>query len=194
MIICSEIKKKLLFSAIIFLLGISPSLIAQKEYYYLRSMDAAIVSFHIMDNQHCSSITKFDIFDSITYTYNIFPCKIDSVLMVHAVGGYIDSIWFNKVHYILIDDTTQLHSDSTYIGSVEVEFDMEYVVLNVIIGKDVLVLNMRDGHPRPAGFLCDCEITDKETMSICDEYKKRIIEKINLCKTKGINGYKTIDN
>ncbi len=192
MIICSEIKKKYVFSAIVFLIGLRPSLIAQKE-YRLSSMDAAIVSFHILDNQYCSSITQFDIFDSISYTYNIFPCKIDSVLMVHAVGGYIDTRWFKKVHFILIDNTTQLYADSSYMGSVGVEFDMEYVVLNVIIEKDVLVLNMRDGHPRPAGFLCDCEITDKETISICEDYKNRIIEKINHCKNNGIKDCRTID-
>lgn len=181
MAIYSEMKKKIVFCAIFFLVGIDSNLIAQKE-YHLGSRDAAIVFFHILDNQYCSSITQFDIFDSVPYTHNIFPCNIDSVQIVHAEGGYVDTAWFNKVLFILIDDTIQLHTDRGYIGSVEVEFDMEYVVLNAVIEKDVLVLNMRDGHPRPAGFLCDCEITDKKTMLICEKYKNTVVEKINYCK------------
>lgn len=181
MAICKEIKIKIVFISILFLVGISSSLNAQKE-YYLGSRDAAIVSFQILDNQYCSSMTQFDIFDSVLYTRNIFPCKIDSILMVHAEGGYVDTSWFNKVHFIFIDDTIQLHAYSSYIGSVEVEFDMEYIVLNAIIEKDVLILNMKDGHPRPAGFLCDFEVTDKRTTIICEDYKKRIIEILNYCK------------
>ncbi len=181
MAIYSEMKKKIVFCAIFFLVGIGSNLFAQKE-YHLGSRDAAIVYFQILDNQYCSSITQFDIFDSVPYTHNIFPCKIDSVQIVHAESGYVDTAWFNKVLFILIDDTIQLHADSSYIGSVEVEFDMEYVVLNAVIGKDVLVLNIRDGHPRPAGFLCDCEIKDKKTMLICENYKNTVVKKINYCK------------
>lgn len=174
-------KRKIVFCAIFFLVGISSNLYAQKE-YHLSYRDAAIVFFQILDNQYCSSITQFDIFDSVSYTHNIFPCKIDSVLIVHSVGEYVDTAWFNKVHFIFIDDTIQLHEDSSYMGSVEVEFDMEYVVLNRIIEKDVLVLNIRDGHPRPAGFLCDCENIDKKTLSICEDYKSMVIKKLNYCK------------
>lgn len=181
MAICGETKKKIVFYAIFLLVGMSPNLNAQKE-YHLGSRDGAIVFFHILDDQYCSSITRFDIFDSVPYSHNIFPCQIDSVLILHAEGGYVDATWFGKVQYILIDDTTQLHADRSYMGSVEVEFDMEYVILNAVIEKDERVLNIKDGHPRPAGFLCECEITDKKTMSLCEEYKHMITAKINYCK------------
>ena len=174
----NNIKK--IFYALL-LMSIGSNLVAQRE-YHLGSRDAAIVFFHILNNQYCSSIVQFDIFDSLPYTHNIFPCLIDSVYLMHAEGGYVDTSWFDKVHFILIDDTTWLKTDTCYIGSVEIEFDMEYVVLNAIIKHDEYIMNIRDGHPRPAGFLCDCEITDNNTKTICENYKKTITEKINQCK------------
>ena len=179
MAICKTNKKTLAFCVCI-MCGIS-NIMAQKE-YYLGARDCAIVTFHILNEQSCASITKMNIFDSTQYTHNLFLCNIDSVMIIHSVGGYVDASWFKKVHFILIDDTIQLNADSSYMGSVGVEFDMEYVVLNAVIEKDVLVLNMRDGHPRPAGFICDCEITDKKTMSICEDYRNMIMEKIEHCK------------
>ena len=153
-----------------------------QDVYYLGSRDCVIASFCLLNEHHCSSITNYDIFKSLPYTQNIYHCQIDSILMIHADGGYIDASWFNKVRFILIDDTLLLHSDTTYIGSLDVEFDMDYVVLTATINKSTNIVNEMDGHPRPAGFLCDCDMQDKKTFVICENYKKMIADKLNECR------------
>ena len=179
MTICRTIKKTLAF-CVVFSFGMS-NIMAQKE-YHLGAKDCAIVAFHILDDQFCASTTMLNIFDSTPYTYNIFLCNIDSIMTIHSVGGYVDVPWFNKVNFILIDDTIQLKADSIYMGSVEVEFDMDYVVLNTIIERDSRIVDKNDGHPRPSGFLCECDMPNTKALSICENYKKMIIERIEQYK------------
>ncbi len=180
-------KNKIRFTFALLLTLFINSITHAQNVYYLGVNCGAIVNFHVIDRQPCSSITLFNVYDSVYYTQNIIACCIDSTVMIHAVNNYFDSEWLKRVNYILVGDSIQLIENKAYQGSIIVGFDMDYVELMAIIEPGTQIIDKKDGHPRPAAFECDCKDIDcdgidENTKAICRYYKNMITEKLNQCR------------
>lgn len=171
--------------------------LAQKE-YKLGAFDCAIVIFHISDTCPCSSYSDIDIFDSV-YTKKIYPCQIDSVVVIHAVNDYLDTSWFSGVRYIITDDSVMLQMNKQYIGSINVGFDMDYIELHVLLDTNTKIIDLNDGHPRPSAFLCvklsdvavlkwmrihDKDEDYEEFIKRCEKLKELMMERLSRCRDK----------
>ena len=184
--------------------------------YLLGGNDCAIVKFHITDTCPCASYQDYYIYhdyytypDSLKYGKKIFACKIDSLIMMHAVGDYINWDWLRKVNYIVVRDSISFVDNMTQIGSILVEFDMDYVILTALLDEKTQIVEIyKDGHTHPAGFACDWEDmlkareemdlarldplteeekqerqrSDERARQICDQLRSLIEEKLSKCR------------
>lgn len=142
------------FFLYIFLLIISQS--RAQDTIVLKAYDCAIVNMRIIDDCPCAHIDLFGR-DHYERHDNFVKVNIDSVLLIHVAGDFINNLYLKEeVRYLSIPDSIKLRKDTSFIASVGIEFDMNYVVFNYFVEKDV-VFTENKRHPIQAGFACESE-------------------------------------
>lgn len=105
---------------------------------YLRARDNAVIKFHIIDDCPCSQVALENIGGYEDYLYFV-SISIDSVVLIHVADSFIDDKWFfNEIRYLLVPDTISLSSGISYIASISVGYDMNYVMMELLL-KEKLV-------------------------------------------------------
>lgn len=117
---------------------------------------SALISFHALDT--CSCYSKELIFanDSLFRSRGglrqmIIRIKVDSVLLVNIGDDLVDADWFLNIGHLLIDDTTHLKKDTSYIASVRIGYDLDEIVWNRFYSSNVVIINPDIWHLK---FVC----------------------------------------
>lgn len=124
---------------------------------YLRARDVAVIKFHIVDECPCSHIALDNI---LGYEDNYYfePINIDSIVLIHVADGFLTEDWlFSEVRYLQIPDSTSLSGGISYIASVSVGYDMNYVELEILLRENLVYKEIRYGEMGGGllgGFAC----------------------------------------
>ena len=144
---------------------ISQITIAQ-DTIYLRARDVAVIKFHIVEECPCSHIVLDNIF-GYEDNYYFEPINIDSIVLIHVADSFLTEDWLlNEVRYLQIPDSTSLSGGISYIASVSVGYDINYVELEILLRENLVYKEIRYGEMGGGllgGFAhcCDSECIDK---------------------------------
>lgn len=131
-------------SFLIFFLSISQITSAQ-DTIYLRARDVAVINFHIVDDCPCSHIALENIW-GYEDDYYFEPISIDSIVLIHVADSFLTVDWLlSEVRYLQIPDTISLSSDISYIASISVGYDMNYVVMEIFLRENLVYKEIRYG-------------------------------------------------
>lgn len=144
----------------------------------LKSYDCAIVKLHIIDDCPCSHINLFGR-DNHERHNNFVKVSIDSVLLIHVADDFINNLYLQEeIRYLSIPDSFDLHMDTSYIASVGVEFDMNYVVFNYFVERET-IFTENERYPVQAGFACESDSTQSPSCLYNENLTKKSIEECN---------------
>lgn len=166
-------------SFLFFLLTISQIANAQ-DTIYLRARDVAVIKFHILDDCPCSHIALENIW-GYEDDYYFESISIDSIVLIHVADSFLTEDWLlTEVRYLQIPDTISLSGGISYIASVSVGYDMNYVQIELLLRENLVYKGIRYGE-MGGGLLgsfahcCDSE---------CKKNWNRIKKAIEKCDAK----------
>ncbi len=164
------------FFLFIFMLIISQS--RAQDTIVLKAYDCAIVKLHIIDDCPCAHIDLFGRDDYERHD-NFVKVNIDSVLLIHLAGDFINNLYLQEeIRYLSIPDSIELRKDTSYIASIGIEFDMNYVVFNYFVDEDV-VFTENKRYPVQAGFACESGFYQSSACLYNRNVTARCIEECN---------------
>ena len=171
------------FYLLSFMLIISHS--SAQDTIVLKAYECAIVKLHMIDDCPCSHIDLFGRDDYERHD-NLVKVSIDSVLLMHVANDFIDNLYLQEeIRYLSIPDSIVLCTDTAYIASIGIEFDMNYVIFNYFVEHEVVFTENRR-YPVQAGFACESGWTQSPECLHNGNLTKRCIEECDeRYKTEG---------
>lgn len=146
----------------------------------LKAYECAIVKLHMIDDCPCSHIDLF-VIDGHERHDNFVKVNIDSVLLIHVASDFINNRYLQEeIKYLSIPDSIDLRKDTSFIASIGIEFDMNYVVFNYFVEQDVVFIENKR-YPIQAGFACEsgfsqspaCQHNGNKTAKCIEECDKK---------------------
>ena len=111
----------------------------------LEAIECAIVKLHIVDDCPCSYFTLEELNGKVV-NERLILVSIDSVILIHTDDDFIDNEFLiNNIRYLFLSDNFRLHRDTSYIASVGLEYDMNYVILVELYDNDLVYLEIPNG-------------------------------------------------
>ena len=153
----------------------------------LETIECAVVKFHLNDDCPCSYFT-LEARNGQAENGHFILVNIDSVILIHVADNFIGKDYLiNDIRYLFLSDTLELHGGTTYIASVGLQYDMNYVILVELYDENHVFLEI------PNGRLGDFarEPGPEQSQAGLDNWN-RIKNSIDECNTKygfKINSY-----
>lgn len=167
------------FFCVFISLVLSSAKLYAQDTIVLETIECAVVKFHLNDDCPCSYFTLETRNGQTENEHFILIC-IDSVILIHVADNFIGKDYLiNDIRYLFLSDTIELLGDTTYIASVGLQYDMNYVVLVELYDENDVYLEI------PNGRLGDFarRLGPEQSRAGFDNWG-RIKNSINECNTK----------
>ena len=172
-----------LFCAVILLILSAIKLYAQ-DTIFLEAAECAIVKFQLQDDCPCSNFT-LELRNGQLENERLVLVSIDSVILIHIADNFIDKEYLvNDIRYLLLTDSTmKLRRDTSYIASVALHFDMNYVILVELYGENLVYIENPYGRTASFSFAIPPE-PDQSSAGAKINNWSQIKRSIDECNTK----------
>ncbi len=145
----------------------------------LEAIECAVVKFHLNDDCPCSYFTLVNLKGQAENEHFILV-SIDSVILIHVADDFIGKDYLiNDIRYLFLSDTIELHGDTTYIASIGLQYNMNYIILVELYDENDVYLEIPNGRLGDFGRRTEPE----ESQAGFDNWN-RIKNSIDECDTK----------